>query len=35
MWIVNELLTNSALSSYLNNYEFIIVPTLNSDGSDY
>ena len=28
----NQLITNSALDSLLTKYEWVIVPTLNSDG---
>jgi murein tripeptide amidase MpaA len=32
LWIANQLITNTAYNSYLNTYEFVIIPTLNSDG---
>lgn len=35
LWTVNALLTDASLSKYVTNYQFIIVPTLNSDGYVY
>jgi len=32
LWMANQLLTVTASSSYLSRFDFVIVPTLNSDG---